>query len=334
MVNFENMDRRKVKINDFLKKYAIDTLESALQICTSNGMDPRAIVLGIQPIAFEDAVWAYTIGAAAAIKAQCEDAISATNIIGEALQAFTIKGSIAESRKVGIGHGALAARLFSEATQCMALVAGHESWAAAEGALGIVKAANAVRTKPLRVILNGLGKDAGFIMARINGFTYVKTVFDHQDEKLQIVGEKAFSNSERSQVRLYACSDVREAIAVMIHERVDISITGNTANALRFQHLVTGSYKKWTIDNNVPYFSVASGGGTGRTMHPDNVGAGPACYGITDSLGRVHGDVQFAGSSSVPAHVEMMGMIGMGNNPIVAATLQTAVAVRNAVARS
>lgn len=327
MVKFEGMERRVEKTTAFLKSLGIDGFEKARELCVNNGIDVAGIVRGVQPIAFENAVWGYTVGVAAALAAGCRDAVSAAKKIGEGLQAFTVPGSVAETRNVGNGHGNLAAMLLNEETGCFCLLAGHESFAAAEGAMGIVKAANQVRRNKLRVILNGLGKDAGYTLARFNGFTYIETSFDHATQELKILGRKSFSNGERSEVKVYCNSSVDEAIEVMKLEKVDVSITGNSANAVRFQHFVAGTYKKWTSANGIPYFSVASGGGTGRTLHPDNVGAGPISFGITDTLGRVHCDVQFAGSSSVPAHVEMMGLMGMGNNPMVGATVACAVAV-------
>lgn len=327
MISFENYDRRIEKINEVLKKYNIKDLEEARQICLDRGFDPVKITKEIQPICFDDACYAYTLGAAIAIKKDCKDAVSAAKAIGEGLQAFCIPGSVAEDRKVGLGHGNLAAMLLSEDTKCFAFLAGHESFAAAEGAIGIAKSANKVRKQPLKVILNGLGKDAAQIISRINGFTYVKTDFDFYTGKLKIVEEIKYSDGERSKVLCYGANDVREGVAIMHHENVDVSITGNSTNPTRFQHPVAGTYKKERIELGKKYFSVASGGGTGRTLHPDNMAAGPASYGMTDTMGRMHSDAQFAGSSSVPAHVEMMGFIGMGNNPMVGATVATAVAV-------
>ena len=327
MISFENYDRRIEKINEVLKKYNIKDLEEARQICLDRGFDPVKITKEIQPICFDDACYAYTLGAAIAIKKDCKDAVSAAKAIGEGLQAFCIPGSVAEDRKVGLGHGNLAAMLLSEDTKCFAFLAGHESFAAAEGAIGIAKSANKVRKQPLKVILNGLGKDAAQIISRINGFTYVKTDFDFYTGKLKIVEEIKYSDGERSKVLCYGANDVREGVAIMHHENVDVSITGNSTNPTRFQHPVAGTYKKERIELGKKYFSVASGGGTGRTLHPDNMSAGPASYGMTDTMGRMHSDAQFAGSSSVPAHVEMMGFIGMGNNPMVGATVATAVAV-------
>ncbi len=330
-VTFESMDRRMPKINACLKEYGIKDLEEARAICLEKGFDPDEIVKGVQPIAFENASWAYTLGCAVAIKKGCVTAADAAEAIGIGLEAFCIPGSVAEQRAVGRGHGNLGAMLLRDETKCFAFLAGHESFAAAEGAIGIARNANKARKEPLRVILNGLGKDAAYIISRINGFTYVETEFDYFTGELKIVEEKAFSDGERAAVRCYGADDVREGVAIMQFENVGVSITGNSTNPTRFQHLVAGTYKKWAIENGVQYFSVASGGGTGRTLHPDNMGAGPASYGLTDSMGRMHGDAQFAGSSSVPAHVEMMGLIGMGNNPMVGATVACAVAVYNAM---
>ncbi len=327
MISFESYDRRINKINEVLKKYDIKDLEEARQICLDRGFDPAKITKDIQPICFDDACYAYTLGAAIAIKQDCKDAASAAKAIGEGLQAFCIPGSVADDRKVGLGHGNLAAMLLSEDTKCFAFLAGHESFAAAEGAIGIAKSANKVRKEPLKVILNGLGKDAAQIISRINGFTYVKTDFDFYTGELKIVEEIKYSDGERAKVLCYGANDVREGVAIMHHENVDVSITGNSTNPTRFQHPVAGTYKKERIELGKKYFSVASGGGTGRTLHPDNMAAGPASYGMTDTMGRMHSDAQFAGSSSVPAHVEMMGFIGMGNNPMVGATVATAVAV-------
>ena len=327
MISFESYDRRINKINEVLKKYDIKDLEEARQICLDRGFDPAKITKDIQPICFDDVCYAYTLGAAIAIKQDCKDAASAAKAIGEGLQAFCIPGSVAEDRKVGLGHGNLAAMLLSEDTKCFAFLAGHESFAAAEGAIGIAKSANKVRKEPLKVILNGLGKDAAQIISRINGFTYVKTDFDFYTGELKIVEEIKYSDGERAKVLCYGANDVREGVAIMHHENVDVSITGNSTNPTRFQHPVAGTYKKERIELGKKYFSVASGGGTGRTLHPDNMAAGPASYGMTDTMGRMHSDAQFAGSSSVPAHVEMMGFIGMGNNPMVGATVATAVAV-------
>ena len=331
MANFEGKDRRMNKISAFLKDNGFESLEAALDLCLEKGVDVDAIVKGVQPIAFENAVWAYTLGCAVALKRGIKAADKAAEAIGEGLESFTIPGSVAEQRNVGIGHGNLGAMLLREETDCFAFLAGHESFAAAEGAIGIARTANKARTKPLRVILSGLGKDAAYIISRINGFTYVETKYDYYTGELSIVREIAFSDGERAAVRCYGSDDVNEGVAIMRAEKVDVSITGNSTNPMRFQHLVAGTYKKWATENGKPYFSVASGGGTGRTLHPDNVAAGPASYGLTDSFGRVHGDAQFAGSSSVPAHVEMMGLIGMGNNPMVGATVACAVAVSEAM---
>ena len=330
MINFEGYSRRIDKINSVLGEYGIESLEAAQQIVSDNGIDVRSIVLGIQPIAFENAVWAYTVGAAIAIKAGAKNAAEAAEYIGKGLQAFCIPGSVADQRKVGLGHGNLGAMLLNENTKCFAFLAGHESFAAAEGAIGIAKTANKVRKTPLKVILNGLGKDAAYIISRINGFTFVETNYDYYTGELHIVSEKAFSSGERSAVRCYGADDVNEGVAIMKFEDVDVSITGNSTNHTRFQHPVAGTYKKLCVENGKKYFSVASGGGTGRTLHPDNMAAGPASYGLTDTMGRMHSDAQFAGSSSVPAHVEMMGLIGMGNNPMVGATVAVAVAVEEA----
>ena len=326
-VTFESKERRMPKIEKCLAEYGIASLEEARELCLNCGFDPDAIVKGVQPIAFENASWAYTLGCAVAIKKGVKTAAEAAEAIGIGLEAFCIPGSVAEQRAVGLGHGNLGAMLLKDETKCFAFLAGHESFAAAEGAIGIARNANKARKEPLRVILNGLGKDAAYIIARINGFTYVKTEFDYFTSELKIVSETAFSNGERAAVRCYGADDVREGVAIMQHENVGVSITGNSTNPTRFQHLVAGTYKKWASENGKAYFSVASGGGTGRTLHPDNMGAGPASYGLTDSMGRMHGDAQFAGSSSVPAHVEMMGLIGMGNNPMVGATVACAVAV-------
>ena len=330
MVTFEGYERRIEKINATLKKYGISSLEEAKEICTKKGVDVEAIVKGIQPIAFENAVWAYTVGAAIAFKAGAKTAAEAAEKIGIGLQSFCIPGSVADQRAVGLGHGNLGAMLLREETKCFCFLAGHESFAAAEGAIGIARTANKVRKEPLRVILNGLGKDAAYIISRINGFTSVETAYDYKTGKLNIVSEKAFSNGDRAKVKCYGADDVNEGVAIMRHEGVDVSITGNSTNPTRFQHPVAGTYKKWATENGKKYFSVASGGGTGRTLHPDNMAAGPASYGMTDTMGRMHSDAQFAGSSSVPAHVEMMGLIGMGNNPMVGATVAVAVAVAEA----
>ena len=326
-ITFESMDRRMPKIEKCLAEYGIKDLEEARQICLDKGFNPYDIVKSVQPIAFENAGWAYTLGCAVAIKKGVTTAADAAEAIGIGLEAFCIPGSVAEQRNVGQGHGNLGAMLLRDETKCFAFLAGHESFAAAEGAIGIARNANKARKEPLRVILNGLGKDAAYIISRINGFTYVQTEFDYFTGELKIVKETAYSDGERAAVRCYGADDVREGVAIMQKENVGVSITGNSTNPTRFQHLVAGTYKKWAIENGVKYFSVASGGGTGRTLHPDNMGAGPASYGLTDSMGRMHGDAQFAGSSSVPAHVEMMGLMGMGNNPMVGATVACAVAV-------
>ena len=330
-VKFEGKERRLAKIEKCLAEYGLSSLEEARELCLSKGIDVDAIVKGVQPIAFENASWAYTLGAAVAIKSGVKTASEASEKIGIGLQAFCIPGSVAEQRNVGLGHGNLGARLLSEETKCFAFLAGHESFAAAEGAIGIARTANKVRKEPLRVILNGLGKDAAYIISRINGFTYVKTDYDFYTGELKVLETKAFSDGERAAVKCYGANDVLEGVAIMKEEGVDVSITGNSTNPTRFQHLVAGTYKKWALENGKSYFSVASGGGTGRTLHPDNMAAGPASYGLTDSMGRMHGDAQFAGSSSVPAHVEMMGLIGMGNNPMVGATVATAVAIEEAM---
>ena len=329
-ITFEGYERRINKINATLAKYGIASLEEARDITLKAGIDVEAIVKGVQPIAFENAVWAYTVGAAIALKKGTKKAADAAEDIGIGLQSFCIPGSVADQRQVGLGHGNLAAMLLREETACFAFLAGHESFAAAEGAIGIAKTANKVRKNPLRVILNGLGKDAAFIISRINGFTYVQTKYDYYTGELKIVKETPYSNGERAKVRCYGADDVSEGVAIMRHEGVDVSITGNSTNPTRFQHPVAGTYKKWCVDNGKKYFSVASGGGTGRTLHPDNMAAGPASYGMTDTMGRMHSDAQFAGSSSVPAHVEMMGLIGMGNNPMVGASVALAVAVEEA----
>lgn len=329
-VTFEGKERRMAKIEKCLAEYGLASLEDARDLCLSKGIDVDAIVKGVQPIAFENASWAYTLGVAVALKKGITDASEAAAAIGIGLQAFCIPGSVAEQRNVGIGHGNLGAKLLKEETKCFAFLAGHESFAAAEGAIGIARTANKVRKDPLRVILNGLGKDAAYIISRINGFTYVKTDYDFYTGELNVLEEKAFSDGEKAKVKCYGANDVLEGVAILKAEKVDVSITGNSTNPTRFQHLVAGTYKKWCQENGVTYFSVASGGGTGRTLHPDNMAAGPASYGLTDSMGRMHGDAQFAGSSSVPAHVEMMGLIGMGNNPMVGATVACAVAVEEA----
>ena len=327
MALFENYERRINKINGVLAQYGIKSVEECREICQAKGFDPYEIVKGIQPICFENACWAYTVGAAIALKAGVKSAAEAAKMIGVGLQSFCIDGSVAEDRKVGLGHGNLGAMLLSDESKCFAFLAGHESFAAAEGAIGIVKNANKARKEPLRVILNGLGKDAAQIISRINGFTYVQTQFDYFTGKLNVVREIRYSEGERANVRCYGADDVREGVAIMHAEGVDVSITGNSTNPTRFQHPVAGTYKKECIEQGKKYFSVASGGGTGRTLHPDNMAAGPASYGMTDTMGRMHSDAQFAGSSSVPAHVEMMGFLGMGNNPMVGATVAVAVAV-------
>ena len=327
---FESYERRIDKINAVLNSYGISSIEEAEKITKDAGLDVYSQVKGIQPICFENACWAYTVGAAIAIKKGCRRAADAAAAIGEGLQAFCIPGSVADQRKVGLGHGNLGKMLLEEDTDCFCFLAGHESFAAAEGAIGIAEKANKVRQKPLRVILNGLGKDAAQIISRINGFTYVETKYDYKAAKLNIVYEKAYSDGLRATVRCYGADDVQEGVAIMHHENVGVSITGNSTNPTRFQHPVAGTYKKECIEQGKKYFSVASGGGTGRTLHPDNMAAGPASYGMTDTLGRMHSDAQFAGSSSVPAHVEMMGLIGMGNNPMVGATVAVAVSVEEA----
>jgi hypothetical protein len=331
MALFEGYDRRIPQINVLLKKYGLESIEAADALCKKKGVDVGAIVKGVQPICFENACWAYTLGAAVAIKKGQKQAADIATSLGEGLQAFCIPGSVADDRKVGMGHGNLASMLLKEETQCFAFLAGHESFAAAEGAIGLAKSANRARKNPLRVILNGLGKDAAQIIARINGFTHVQTKFDYMTGKLAIVKETAYSQGDRSKVRCYGADDVREGVAILHFEKVDVSITGNSTNPTRFQHPVAGTYKKECVEQGKRYFSVASGGGTGRTLHPDNMAAGPASYGMTDTMGRMHSDAQFAGSSSVPAHVEMMGLIGMGNNPMVGASVAVAVAVEEAM---
>ena len=331
MALFESYERRIDKINGVLAQYGIGSVEECREICKAKGFDPYEIVKGIQPICFENACWAYTVGAAIALKSGVKTAAEAAKMIGVGLQSFCIDGSVAEDRKVGLGHGNLGAMLLSDESKCFAFLAGHESFAAAEGAIGIVKNANKARKEPLRVILNGLGKDAAQIISRINGFTYVQTQFDYYTGKLSIVREIRYSEGERADVRCYGADDVREGVAIMHHEGVDVSIPGNSTNPTRFQHPVAGTDKKECIEQGKKYFSVASGGGTGRTLHPDNMGAGPASYGMTDTMGRMHSDAQFAGSSSVPAHVEMMGFLGMGNNPMVGATVAVAVAVEESL---
>ena len=331
MALFESYERRIDKINGVLAQYGISSVEECREICKAKGFDPYEIVKGIQPICFENACWAYTVGAAIALKKGVKTAAEAAEAIGIGLQAFCIDGSVAEDRKVGLGHGNLGAMLLRDETKCFAFLAGHESFAAAEGAIGIARSANKARKEPLRVILNGLGKDAAQIISRINGFTYVQTQFDYYTGELKIVKEYKYSEGERAAVRCFGADDVREGVAIMHHEGVDVSITGNSTNPTRFQHPVAGTYKKECVEQGRKYFSVASGGGTGRTLHPDNMAAGPASYGMTDTMGRMHSDAQFAGSSSVPAHVEMMGFLGMGNNPMVGATVSVAVAVEEAL---
>ena len=330
MALFESYERRINNINAVLNANGIKDIDEAKKICDEKGIDPYTIVKEIQPICFENAAWAYVVGAALAIKKGCKTAADAAEVIGEGLQAFCIDGSVADDRKVGLGHGNLGAMLLREETKCFAFLAGHESFAAAEGAIGIANSANKVRKEPLQVILNGLGKDAAQIISRINGFTFVETKFDYMTGKLEIVSEKAYSNGPRAKVRCFGADDVREGVAIMHHEGVDVSITGNSTNPTRFQHPVAGTYKKECNEIGKKYFSVASGGGTGRTLHPDNMAAGPASYGMTDTMGRMHSDAQFAGSSSVPAHVEMMGLIGAGNNPMVGMTVACAVAIEEA----
>ena len=331
MALFENYERRIDKINGVLAQYGIGSVEECREICKGMGFDPYEITASIQPICFENVRWAYCVGAAIAIKSGAKNAAEAAKYIGIGLQSFCLDGSVADDRKVGLGHGNLGAMLLSEESECFCFLAGHESFAAAEGAIGIVKNANKARKKPLRVILNGLGKDAAQIISRINGFTYVQTQFDYYTGELKIVREIRYSEGERANVRCYGCDDVREGVAIMHFEGVDVSITGNSTNPTRFQHPVAGTYKKECIEQGKKYFSVASGGGTGRTLHPDNMAAGPASYGMTDTMGRMHSDAQFAGSSSVPAHVEMMGFLGMGNNPMVGATVAVAVATAEAM---
>ena len=331
MALFESYERREKQILAVLEKYDIKSIEECREICQAKGFDPYKIVEGIQPICFENAKWAYTVGCAIAIKKGVKTAAEAAAAIGEGLQSFCIPGSVADQRKVGLGHGNLGKMLLEEETECFAFLAGHESFAAAEGAIGIAEKANKVRKKPLRVILNGLGKDAAQIIARINGFTYVETEMDYYTGEVKEVFRKAYSNGLRAKVNCYGANDVTEGVAIMWKENVDVSITGNSTNPTRFQHPVAGTYKKERLEKGKKYFSVASGGGTGRTLHPDNMAAGPASYGMTDTMGRMHSDAQFAGSSSVPAHVEMMGLIGMGNSPMVGATVACAVAVEEAV---
>ena len=331
MALFESYERRIDQITPVLAEYGISSVEECLEICKEKGFNPYDIVAGVQPISFENARWAYTVGAAIAVKKGVKTAAEAAEAIGIGLQSFCIPGSVADDRKVGLGHGNLGAMLLRDETKCFAFLAGHESFAAAEGAIGIARNANKARKEPLRVILNGLGKDAAQIISRINGFTYVQTQFDYFTGELKVVREIPYSKGERAAVRCYGADDVREGVAIMHLEGVDVSITGNSTNPTRFQHPVAGTYKKECIEQGKKYFSVASGGGTGRTLHPDNMAAGPASYGMTDTMGRMHSDAQFAGSSSVPAHVEMMGLIGMGNNPMVGATVAVAVAVNEAL---
>ena len=326
-----NLKEKQATVQVVLDKYNLNSIENCIEICNKYGIDVESVVKGIQPIAFDDAVWGYTLGTAIALTQNAKVAEDAATKIGEGLQAFCLPGSVADERQIGIGHGNLAAKLLSEKTKCFCFLAGHESFAAAEGAMGIVRTANKVRKTPLKVILNGLGKDAAYIIARINGFTYVSTEYDHTKHTLKVLEEKAFSNTEKADVRVYGAYDVPEGVEIMKHENVDVSITGNSTNPVRFQHPVAGTYKKWCYENGKEYFSVASGGGTGRTLHPDNMAAGPASYGLTDTMGRMHCDAQFAGSSSVPAHVEMMGFIGMGNNPIVGASVALACKVSEAL---
>lgn len=330
-MNIENYEQRKENIDKVLQEYNIKSLEEAKNITLEYGLNIYDMVKGVQRICFEDACWAYILGSAIAIKSECKEASEIAKLLGVGLQAFCIPGTVADQRRVGIGHGNLASMLLSEDTSCFAFLAGHESFAAAEGAIGIALSANKVRQKPLKVILNGLGKDAAKIISRINGFTYVETKFDYYTGELTIVREIIYSNGEKSKVRCYGADDVREGVAIMHMENVDVSITGNSTNPTRFQHPVAGTYKKERLEEHRKYFSVASGGGTGRTLHPDNMASGPASYGMTDTMGRMHSDAQFAGSSSVPAHVEMMGFIGMGNNPIVGATVKIAVEIENAL---
>ena len=330
MALFESYERREKQILAKLAEYGINSIEEAAEVTKAAGLDVYKMIEGIQPICFENAKWAYTVGAAIAIKKGCRKASEAAAAIGEGLQSFCIPGSVADHRKVGLGHGNLGKMLLEEETECFCFLAGHESFAAAEGAIGIAEKANKVRQKPLRVILNGLGKDAAQIIARINGFTYVETEYDYYTGELKEVYRKAYSNGPRAKVNCYGANDVREGVAIMWKENVDVSITGNSTNPTRFQHPVAGTYKKERIEAGKKYFSVASGGGTGRTLHPDNMAAGPASYGMTDTMGRMHSDAQFAGSSSVPAHVEMMGLIGAGNNPMVGMTVAVAVAVEEA----
>jgi hypothetical protein len=337
MAQFEGYERREAKILGVLKEYGISSIDECKEICDAKGVDPYTTVQETQPICFENAKWAYTVGAAIAFKEAertgDKSAATAAANIGIGLQSFCVPGSVAENRKVGLGHGNLGKMLLSEETECFCFLAGHESFAAAEGAIKIALNANKVRVKPLRVILNGLGKDAAFIISRINGFTYVKTEFDPYSETVKVVSETAYSDGPRAAVKCYGADNVPEGVAIMKLENVGVSITGNSTNPTRFQHPVAGTYKKWCVENGVKYFSVASGGGTGRTLHPDNMAAGPSSYGMTDTMGRMHSDAQFAGSSSVPAHVEMMGLIGMGNNPMVGATVAVAVAIQEALTK-
>jgi hypothetical protein len=326
-ITFESYERRIKQIEVAIKKYGIKDLEETQKLCLDKGIDVEKIVKGIQPIVFDNAVWAYTLGAAIALKKDVKTAAEAAEAIGIGLQSFCIPGSVADQRLVGLGHGNLAAMLLREQTKCFCFLAGHESFAAAEGAIGIARTANKVRKDPLKVILNGLGKDAAYVISRVNGFTHVETEYDYSTGNLHITKETPFSKGDKSKVRVYGADDVSEGVAIMIKEGVDVSITGNSTNPTRFQHPVAGTYKKWAVENGEKYFSVASGGGTGRTLHPDNMAACPASYGMTDTMGRMHGDAQFAGSSSVPAHVEMMGLIGMGNNPMVGASVAVAVAI-------
>lgn len=332
-VTFEGYERRINKINEICKKVGIKDLEDAAALCKKYAIDVDKIVKETQMIAFDNASWAYTLGCAIALKQGRKEAVEAAKAVGEGLQAFCVPGSVAEHRQVGLGHGNLASMLLDEKTECFCFLAGHESFAAAEGAISIARTANRARKTPLRVILNGLGKDAAMIISRINGFTYVQTKFDYFNDTLNVVKEYKYSDGDKAKVRCYGADDVREGVAIMKAEKVDVSITGNSTNPTRFQHPVAGTYKKWAIDNGRKYFSVASGGGTGRTLHPDNMGSGPASYGMTDTMGRMHSDAQFAGSSSVPAHVEMMGLIGMGNNPMVGASVAVAVAVQEALSK-
>ena len=331
MAKFEGYERRIAKIEASMAENGIESLDAAKELCLSKGINVEEIVKGVQPIAFENAVWAYTYGVALALKRGITNAADAASVIGEGIEAFCVPGSVADQRHVGLGHGNLASMLLREETKCFCFLAGHESFAAAEGAIGIARTANKARKEPLRVILNGLGKDAAYIISRINGFTYVETDYNFKTGEVNVVREKAFSNGDKAKVKCYGSNDVLEGVAIMKMEHVDVSITGNSTNPTRFQHPVAGTYKKWCWENGVKYFSVASGGGTGRTLHPDNMAAGPASYGLTDTMGRMHGDAQFAGSSSVPAHVDMMGLIGAGNNPMVGMTVACAVAVEEAM---